>query len=245
MPETMISEIVRLAARNNAAWCDAVCRAHGRPGVFTDILWFNRRETPRFYPDAVTTAGKEAQVAQCDMLAALMEKDRRTSWAVKDSFLALDLSPLGFRPLFDGQWMCRTARVSGPGCDDIRWVRIADGAALSAWERALTDGTSDEAVAPIFVPPLLAIDGVAVFAAEVAGEIIGGGALNMAAGVVGISNVFARVPRHEDVWRGLLIEAEHLFPGATVVGYESGEDLVQACAVGFEAIGPLRVWVRP
>ena len=30
------------AARNNAEWCDAVCRAHGNPGEFHDDIWLNR-----------------------------------------------------------------------------------------------------------------------------------------------------------------------------------------------------------
>jgi len=40
------------AARNNAEWCDAVCRAHGNPGEFHDGIWLNRKPVPRFYPNA-------------------------------------------------------------------------------------------------------------------------------------------------------------------------------------------------
>lgn len=42
------------AALNNAEWCDAMCRAHGLPGVFTPRAWTNPARTPLFYPDAVT-----------------------------------------------------------------------------------------------------------------------------------------------------------------------------------------------
>lgn len=243
----MTSDTVRSAARNNAAWCDAVCRAHGRPGVFTDTLWFNRHETPRFYPDAVTTAGAQAGAAQLDALDALTAVDQRKGWAVKDSFAALDLSSRGFRVLFDAQWIHRepsTVRRE-QARDGLRWVRVADAAALRAWELALMgDSADDHTASPIFMPRLLASDGVALFAAEQAGEITGGGALIMAAGVVGASNVFSALVDHTDVWHGLLDQAERLYPGAAVVGYEHGDDLEIARMAGFDPVGPLRVWAR-
>jgi len=243
----MTREIVRSAARNNAAWCDAVCRAHGRPGVFADTLWFNHDETPRFYPDAVTTEGAQAGAAQLDALDALIAADQRRGWAVKDSFAALDLSSRGFRTLFDAQWIHRepsTVRRE-QARDDLHWVRVADAVALHAWELALMgDPADDHRASPIFVPRLLASDGVALFAAERAGEIIGGGALIMAAGVVGASNVFGALADRTDVWHGLLDQAERLYPGAAVVGYERGDDLEIACKAGFDPVGPLRVWAR-
>lgn len=243
----MTSDTVRSAARNNAAWCDSVCRAHGRPGVFTDTLWFNRYETPRFYPDAVTTEGAQARAAQLDALDALIAADQRRGWAVKDSFAALDLSPWGFRVLFDAQWIYRASstvqREQTPG--DLHWVRVVDAAALHAWELALMgDPADDHRASPIFVPRLLASDGVALFAVERAGEIIGGGALIMAAGVVGASNVFSGLVDRTDVWHGLLDQAERLYPGAAVVGYERGDDLEIARNAGLDPVGPLRVWAR-
>jgi hypothetical protein len=44
------------AARNNAIWCDTICRAHGVQGEFHGQLWLNRQPVPRFYPNAVTFA---------------------------------------------------------------------------------------------------------------------------------------------------------------------------------------------
>lgn len=38
MPEIGIAD----AARNNAAWCDAVCSAHGAPGELRDSHWLTR-----------------------------------------------------------------------------------------------------------------------------------------------------------------------------------------------------------
>jgi len=245
----MIGDIMQRAARNNAAWCDAVCRAHGRPGEFTDVLWFNRQETPRFYPDVVTTEGARAGTAQLDTLDALMAANSRPDWAVKDSFSALDLSSRGFRILFDAQWIYREpfAPPREPELDGLRWIQVVDAAALRAWEQALTSGpgADDREGSPIFMPPLLASEGIALFAAERAGTIVGGGALSKAAGAVGVSNVFGAVPERTGVWHGLLVQAGRLYPATPVVGYEHGADLEIACNAGFDPIGPLRVWARP
>ena len=45
---------VEQAARNNAVWCETVCRVHGTPGEFYNVLWLNRHPVPRFYPNVVT-----------------------------------------------------------------------------------------------------------------------------------------------------------------------------------------------
>src|SRR3954464_2111305 len=68
----MKSISIALAAQNNAIWCDAVCRAHDRPGEFHEVLWLNRLGTPRFYPDVVTTAGVEATPTQIAAIADLI-----------------------------------------------------------------------------------------------------------------------------------------------------------------------------
>jgi transposase-like protein len=42
------------AVRNNAEWCDAVCRAHGITTSFDPHVWVALRRSPPMYPDAVT-----------------------------------------------------------------------------------------------------------------------------------------------------------------------------------------------
>jgi len=84
----MKKNITALAARNNALWCDAVCRVHDRPGEFHDTLWLTRLGAPRFYPDAVTLSGVESAPAQIETIAALVGSTREREWAVKDSFQA-------------------------------------------------------------------------------------------------------------------------------------------------------------
>src|SRR4249919_791962 len=134
----MKSSITALAAHNNAMWCDAVCRAHDRPGEFHETLWFTRLGTPRFYPDAVTTAGVEAAPAQLKAIADLIGSSRRREWFVKDSFHCLGMNSLGFEPLFDAEWIA----VSGARPDvrhnlaDYRSTIVTDEAGLIAWERS-------------------------------------------------------------------------------------------------------------
>src|SRR5215471_9267661 len=90
----MKKNITVLAARNNALWCDAVCRAHDRPGEFHDTLWLNRLGAPRFYPDAVTLSGVESAPAQIETIATLVGSAREREWAIKDSFQSLELNSL-------------------------------------------------------------------------------------------------------------------------------------------------------
>jgi hypothetical protein len=62
--------------------------------------------------------------------------------------------------------------------------------------------------------------------------------------VVGISNVFASEGNRDGAWSMVLDAVYRLFPVLPVVGYEHGEDLNAAMRHGFEAIGPLRIWLQ-
>src|SRR4051794_3067323 len=95
------------AAYNNAAWCDMVCRAHGNPGNFEPEIWYSPTPTPRFYPNAVTlkVMGSEAQIPA---IQRLLDSETLAGFAVKDSFLTLNLAPLGFNPLFEAVWLWRS-----------------------------------------------------------------------------------------------------------------------------------------
>jgi hypothetical protein len=153
----MKSSITALAAYNNAMWCDAVCRAHDRPGEFHETLWFTRLGTPRFYPDAVTMAGVEAAPAQLKAIVDLIGSTRRREWFVKDSFHCLRLNSLGFEPLFDAEWIA----MSGARPDvrhnlpDHRSTIVTDEAGLIAWERSWAGEEAKAAAIPqprVFMP---------------------------------------------------------------------------------------------
>ncbi|GLH79181.1 hypothetical protein SSBR45G_40900 [Bradyrhizobium sp. SSBR45G] len=241
----MKNGITTLAASNNAMWCDAVCRAHGRPGGFDDGLWLTRLGTPRFYPDVVTTVGAEAAPAQLKAIADLINSDRQREWFVKDSFHCLRLDLIGFEPLFDAKWIA----MSGPRPDATHHrpgTVVSDDAGLSAWERCWTgeDGKAPAKPLPrVFMPRLLADDGIVFVLIRDEDGSAGGGILNRGAGVVGLSNLFGS--QMDRVWQTLIAMAGELFPGLPLVGYEHGDDLTAAISAGFEITGPLRIWRLP
>ena len=227
---------IAAAARNNALWCDAVCRSHGRPGVFDALMWCVPAGALPLYPDVVTLAGPSAAEAQRQAIGELLADSRHRDWAIKDSYAALDLLPLGFRPLFDASWIAWPDAQAGASTG-LQWRTITHSPDLTEWNAAWGEN------AP-FTPPLLASSDLAFLAALRDGAQVGGAVLNRGGGVVGVSNVFAHAPWHGQVWRDLPALAAGLFAGHRLVGYESGAGLEQASAAGFVSLGGLRVWQR-
>jgi hypothetical protein len=232
---------VTAAVFNNAAWCDAVCRTHGHPGEFTVALWLNRAEVPRFYPNVVTLT-PEGQARQSEAISALELPGR---WGVKDSFATLDLAPLGFEELFSAQWLHFSSdekRVPAEA-SGARWVQVRDPAALSAWEAAWS-GHQQGPTHAVFRPALLEDAGVKFLAAYHEDTLVAGAIAYRAGGVVSLSNTFF-TESHAGVLRAeLLGQLLVAFPGLPLVGYEHGDELAAWCALGFEPIGPLRVWLK-
>ena len=263
----MTTDRAALCARNNALWCDAVCRAHGLPGEFLAGLWLNRHPVPRFYSNAVTLSPKDP-AGQRAWVEHLMT--RRTRFSVKDSFATLDLSRLGFDVLFEATWLWRDPAgvhpTFGSGlhflegeADQVRrtqesathqglsWSVVTDAAGLVRWEAAWA-GLHDGQVVPgserIFRRGLLHEPGVALLAGARDGQVVAVAAANQTGEVVGLSNVFAPAAEADACWAGAVAFAAALFPGRPLVGYERGDDLARAQAVGFVPVGPLRVWAR-
>ncbi|MEU4727413.1 hypothetical protein [Streptomyces sp. NPDC023588] len=229
------------AALNNAAWCDAVCSAHGlSPHYDGRRLWLSAHRTPPLYPDAVTL---DASVAAPRVLRGIDTDSPGCS--VKDSFATLDLTGDGFEVLFDAQWIHRPAGTPVPraASGGLEWTRVATAGELEAWEAAW-DG---EGSTGLFRPALLTED-IAFLAGRRDGRIVAGAVANRASGVVGVSNLFARAEASaadtDAAWAGVLAEVGARWPDLDVVGYESGDDLATALRHGFTPIGPLRVWLR-
>ena len=228
----------RAAARSNAHWCDAVCRAHGLPGEFATDAWTNPRRTPPLYPDAVTLTGAatvEHILDRVDLSAA--------GCSIKDSFACLDFAAAGFRVLFDARWICLYQPAPPPSSPSQPiWTPAASAAELSAWERAWGEGGGERS--PMFPPALLAEPTVTFLLGRLSGRVIGGCALSTSAGVVGISNLFHVDGDLEAAWTGAMSAIALLLPGRPVVGYERDDALPAALDHGFEPIGPLRVWLH-
>ena len=230
------------AAMNNAAWCDAMCSAHGSPGHFFDSHWVTRAPAPPLHPDLVTFDS-----APGPAMAAIRELDRARpsgSWAVKDSFGALPLAQSGFRLLFGAEWIARPplTRRSGRGSPDRRWLRVRSESALSAWEAAW-GGSAEQP--RLFLPALLARREIAILAAvDESGAITAGVVANRADDAVGLTNFFEH-GRSDGSARAECVDAAgDAFPGLAMVGYESGHSLAECHALGFVSIGSLQVWVR-
>jgi hypothetical protein len=232
------------AARNNAEWCDAVCRAHGNPGEFHDDIWLNRNSVPRFYPNAGTLA--EPSPRQLALIDELIAARLPPGWAVKDSFSMLDLESRGFRILFDAEWIyLPVSRVKYIGATrtSARWEIVRTDLALAEWESAWSEAAGDTGKDRIFLPPLLENRDVAMIACFRDGHIVAGAIANRSDGVVGWSNFFARGAEVFDHAAASLATIAGVFPGLPIVGYEHGDDLRNAHSIGFESIGALRGWI--
>ncbi|MEU4465403.1 hypothetical protein AB0G20_17080 [Streptomyces sp. NPDC024017] len=225
--------LVRDAARDNAAWCAVMCRVHGVESAFEEETWAAARRTPVYYPDAVTLrpgADPIALVARIDTVSP--------GASVKDSFADLDLTAAGFRVLFEAEWIHRAAggSVAAP---DLAWEVVSDPDALRDWALAWDDGGGN---ADLFGPGLLDVPETFVLAGRSAdGRVVCGAVAGRSSRVVGVSNVFGPP---DAAWPLVLHAVGQLFPALPVVGYEQGAGLAAALRYGFEAVGPLRVWVH-
>jgi hypothetical protein len=243
MHHTMPEQIAEIAARNNAAWCDAVCRAHGGATTVDDAVWFNAAPSPRFYPNVVTL--RPGAAAAVDAVLQRRVGALPAVWGIKDSFADLDLRSRGFAVAFEARWLWRDAAAGGPASrrdDGIAWEAVESDEALAGWEREWASGA---AAAPRQFPTrLLARREIAFVQGRRDGVIVAGGVLNAGGGAVGITNVFGVPDDLADCWARLADEAVRRFPGLPLCGYERpGPDAVPL-ALGFEAVGPLRVWLR-
>jgi hypothetical protein len=216
------------AVRDNAEWCDLMCRTHRLSGELGSAVWSCPTRTPPFYPDAITL---RPGVAAEEVLDGI---DRGPGCSVKDSFADADLTPAGFRVLFEADW------IAAPPPDPREpWDVVRDARALAEWERALGDDTDG-----LFRPALLASAGVEFVAARAEGRIVSGAQLTGGTTVVGVYNLFSATGDLDLAYAGALATAAARFPGLPVVGYEHGDRLAAALRHGFEVIGPLRIWLR-
>jgi hypothetical protein len=97
-----LMDTVRAAVRNNAQWCELVCRLHGLAADHSSSYWWTAEQPPPFYPSAVTLEPALTQPQLEEMLA------RSAAGAVKDSYANLDLAALGYQILFSAQWISCT-----------------------------------------------------------------------------------------------------------------------------------------
>ena len=242
----MSSRQVQQAARNNALWCDAICRSHGVPGEFQESAWLNRRPVPRFYPNLITLSSQNHASEPLAHIQELIAGGLSGPWAVKDSFSALDLETGPFQLLFSATWIWRTPFKPVPKAHPFQWIRLIDETMLAKWEAAWNRGSNGAPGQPprLFLPSLLEDPDIAFIAAIRGGQIIAGAIANRSEHVVGLSNVFAPEDDPLSYWAGCVAAAMDSFPRLPLVGYEHGAELALAQAVGFTQLSTLRVWMH-
>ena len=225
-----------MAAANNALWCDAVCRSHGYPGVFSGRLWISAHHDLEFYPNVITL---RPEVTAAETAPA---RDRSGRYAVKDSFARLDLAAEGLTMLFEAQWIACAPGPGEPGEPGLSWDTVTDAGELGRWETAWAQG--DSPPRPLFRPQLLADPRCAILACRRDGDLVAGIIACTAAGVTGISNLFGAGLPAGQLWASALHAVAALRPHIPIVGYEDGLGLASALHAGCRALGPLRVWTR-
>jgi len=225
--------LIRVAAQNNAQWCDAFCRTHGIVGHFQAACWFSPVRTPPYYPDAVTLL-PEITIEQ-----VLSGIDTSEGCSVKDSFDGLDFAAAGFRPLFRAHWLAREPAGS-PVRSARRWSVLTTAEQLDEWEAAWA-GTAEGA--GFFKPSLLEDKTIGVLAGYEGDRIVVGAIANRSSTVIGLSNVFDVAGDLESAWVAAAAIAASLWGEMTTVGYDSGDSLDAAHRSGFKSIGELVVWL--
>ena len=128
--------------------------------------------------------------------------------------------------------------------NDVPWTFLQTPEELRAWETAWRGPAGDPPL-NLFLPVLLENPDIAFLAAAQDGQIVAGAVANRTGDVVGLSNVFAPVDEQAGFWAGAIAAILRTFPGLPLVGYERAAELAVAQALGFKAIGPLRVWLYP
>ena len=227
-----MTDRIALAARNNALWCDAVCRSHGLTSVLDDLAWTSRTRTPPYYPDAVTLS---PDTTEHDVLARI---DPGDGASIKDSWSRLDLTTEDFARLVVGEWLWfDTPDVRADG---RMWRRI-DATEFTAWARAWARDPEDAA---ILRPGLLGEPNVHVLAAADDDDPFAAGAIvNVTGPVAGVSNTFSRDVDDSLVWRGAIRAARELVGTRPLVGWEAGDGVAAAAEAGAERLGTLTVWI--
>lgn len=230
-----MASVRALAAANNAKWCDVVCRTHGLEPLLGRDAWTSRSRTPPLYPDAVTL------VPGLPVAELLARVDRGAGCSIKDSFASLDLTAVGFRILFEAEWIVRRPIVARSVPSQPTWRVVRETGVFETWERAWQ---RDTGVPGVLTAGLLGEPSVLVLAGHVGDRLVAGAVLTCSERAVGLSNFFADPEMVSASWAGCLALASTLFADAVLVGYESGGALDAARAHGFTDAGPLRVWIR-
>jgi hypothetical protein len=247
-------DLISAAVFNNAVWCDAVCQALGCDTDFVDDLWINSGTSPPFYPNAISLSrvGSDDQFRR---IGHMVEAGLPSGWTEKDSFSVLDLAKHGLGVLFEAEWLGLPAGRSLFGADrsGAIWEPVTSDAGLAAWEvtwrAAHGHALSAQSPARVFMPDLLDDPDIVLLAAhrqaETVGLVVANRSDDGSGPVVGLSNLVLPEDDRDAHRAGAVAAVMSTFPDLAVVGYERGTELDAMVELGFERLGPLRVWTTP
>ncbi|WP_409275908.1 hypothetical protein V1499_10080 [Neobacillus sp. SCS-31] len=224
-----MNNLVDRAVKNNIAWCGIVCDSHGIAGISKENLWGLLSKAPPFYPEIITPS-KNVTIEE---LVYFIENGKVSS--IKDSYANIDLAPLGFKILFEAEWISH-ASLSNQEPIQTNWRVISTEEDLAQW------ATTSE-LDGVIKPDLLKLKNVKVFILQ-KNDGIYGFIANLNANVVGISNVFSVGMENENLWRDIPQVVANQFPGLPLGGYEHNDTLEAAHLAGWRSLGPLRVWIK-
>ena len=220
---------LRHAIDANVGWYEAIFAVHGIGSVLDEGLWSALGPPPPFHSHAllvepsVTVQAVEARIGEVP------------NASFKDGFATLDASGLGMSPLFDATWIYHEPGAA-PAGDPSAWAEVRTPEGLAEWNAGWD-------TAEVLIPAVLDRAQFRVLARSVGGEAVAGAVVRLGTGVVDVSNVHG-VNGYVVDWAELAAAIAARFPNRPMVGYEQGADLEGALAGGWDAVGPLRVWVR-
>jgi len=233
---------VRFAIADNVAWCTLISsELNNSPSVprFGGVLF--RRKVPAYFPNYISTDCDVAARNQCGLADELRSLGLPAGFGIKDSYANLDLSDQGFRCAIEGQWIVSGGEQRSdtriPPDVSILWPKERHG--IEAWIQSSGITAID---VDRFLGSPRAVRSVALVALLKAERIQAGAIINASERVLGISNVFSLDPEL-DMWPLLKAAIRRRVGHALLVGWEAGEALEAACAAGFEAVHPMRVWI--
>jgi len=225
-----------IAARNNAELCHAVLAAHGISGNVTDDCWYSHEALPDLYPNVVTLA----PAFDPGFLSSL---NLAGAWAVKESFAALDLAPLGFAPIVDATWLSHPNPAAVAQNGQVIWEQIRAPETFDEWVSLWEQDNTDLTRSPM-TPALLNGPTLRLLAGRHQGRIVAGCILNLSNDVIGLSNVIHAIQAPDDWLATCLAAIARRHPGRPIVDYEADDALPLMLAHGFKRIGPLRIWLK-
>ena len=206
------------AIHNNWDWYQAEFTTWGITYQRTTNAWYTFDAVPPFHSNLLWLG----QAFPEQLLAQLREKKRGQRWSVNDTLALHDFTDFGLEVLFEAQWYFREVSQA----NQVSVTKVDSDEAFSRWIDAW--GESND----VFHRDLWQQANVGFLSA---GD--GGIAYNRSADRIGVSNFWGHESAIQDCIQHL---AAYALP---LVGYERSETAHLLVNAGFQATGPLRVWV--